>query len=1007
MLTGLCTHLFFLFFMGKYAIIFYIILLWLAKRSGVMRKVKSVRKAWKKFAAVFLSMILVTGLVSGALPLEVLAQDDKIVITGQVTLEGYTGETIPETLIFSGHTVHGNANAEKTIPADNMTYAISGNVVVWRIEIEPEEYLKRICLNIQNKNINSDTGEYCWSWNMDGDFSTPQVHTFEDTLYLIRLMDVYTFYRDIYIGRGWTFKSLVQSMAAPVTMKANHVFQGWNTAEGDFTTEMTASEPMTLYAVYSGHPAKDAWVWKWDDDKHWRECTCGERDNVEIHVYDAGTTVKEPTDTDPGEKVYHCTHMNCQHVRTEVIRSTINYSIVMNGYNSGSSMPNTAGIELWLWEAGSSTDGEPDKKEKLTNTRIEGNKFFYSCAIQDLDTYVSAYIVDGSGFRFPLVDAFLQDGVYEKEFSYHRFQFVSDGETWNEQYLFSSTWLAEPPVPTKENRVFAGWSASDGSIVNLAELKDAAVTERTTLYAVWNHPADDKWEWKSNGDNHWKECNCGDKEEGHTAQWNEGVVTKEPTDTENGEKVYTCEVCGLMKKVSLSITGAETEEGKDESDGGSGNEGDGGSGSEGSGSEGAGSGSGGAGSEGSGSGGAGSEGSGSEGDGSGSGSEGAGSGSEGSGSGSEGAGSGSEGAGGSGSEGAGGSGSEGAGSGSEGSGSGSEGDGSGSEGSGSGSEGESGSGSGGAGSEGSGSEGDGSGSGSEGAGSGSEGAGSGNEGAGGSGSEGESGSGNEGAGGSGSEGDGSGSEGSGSGTGSGSGDGNTETGSGSGTGDSGTGSGSAGTGSGTGSGSSGTGAGSGIGTGAGGTGSGAGGAAGDGSGTGSGGAGSGMGSFAGGETADGAGAAEMEGADASGISDAESGSSGTAHGSSLGTGNGNAFYMSQNTNAADNDNEAVNSGRRNGKDNEPETGDIAHVEVYATIAMIAGLSYLLSYFRDEQHGITEEEKNAIVEKLITWAKAGGYFRRKLALAAIFFLLVYYHSIGKRVSVPCPIAEEIL
>lgn len=298
MLTGLCTHLFFLFFMGKYAIIFYIILLWLAKRSGVMRKVKSVRKAWKKFAAVFLSMILVTGLVSGALPLEVLAQDDKIVITGQVTLEGYTGETIPETLIFSGHTVHGNANAEKTIPADNMTYAISGNVVVWRIEIEPEEYLKRICLNIQNKNINSDTGEYCWSWNMDGDFSTPQVHTFEDTLYLIRLMDVYTFYRDIYIGRGWTFKSLVQSMAAPVTMKANHVFQGWNTAEGDFTTEMTASEPMTLYAVYSGHPAKDAWVWKWDDDKHWRECTCGERDNVEIHVYDAGTTVKEPTDTD-------------------------------------------------------------------------------------------------------------------------------------------------------------------------------------------------------------------------------------------------------------------------------------------------------------------------------------------------------------------------------------------------------------------------------------------------------------------------------------------------------------------------------------------------------------------------------------------------------------------------------------------------------------------------------------------------------------------------------------
>ncbi len=834
-----------------------------------MRRVKSVGKAWKKFAAVFLSMILVTGLVSGALPLEVLAQDDKIVITGQLTLEGYTGETIPEGLIFSGHTVHGNANAEKTIPADNMAFAINGNVVIWRIEIEPEEYLKWVCLNIQNKNINSDTGEYCWSWNMEGDFSTPQVHTFEDTLYLIRLMDVYTFYRDIFIGRGWTFKSLAQSMTAPVTMKENHVFECWNTAEGDFTTEMTASEPMTLYAVYSGHPAKETWVWKWDDDKHWRECTCGQRDNVEIHAYDAGTTVKEPTDTDPGEKVYHCTHINCQYVRTEVIRSTINYSIVMNGYNNGSSMPNTAGIELWLWEAGSSTDGEPDKKEKLTNTRIEGNKFFYSCAIQDLDTYASAYIVDGSGFRFPLVDAFLQDGVYEKEFSYHRFRFVNDGETWNEQYLFSSTWLAEPPVPTKENRVFAGWSASDGTIVNLAELKDAAVTERMTLYAVWNHPADDTWEWKSNGDNHWKECNCGDKEEGHTAQWNEGVVTKEPTDTETGEKVYTCEICGLMKKVSLSITGTETEEGGDESEGGS--------------------------------------------------------------------------EGGSGSEGEGGSGSEGAG-------------------------------------------------------------GSGNEGAGGSGSEGEGGSGSEGTGGSGT------------GTGNGSGDENTGTGSGSGTGSagtgSGTGSGSAGTGSGSGTGSTGTGSGSGtgstgtgsgIGNGTGASGSGADSAAGDGTGAG----GSGMGSLAGSGAADGA---EMEGADGSGTSDTENGSAGTVHGSgsgSTGTGNGNAFYMSQDTGTANNGDAAVNSGRRNGKDNEPETGDIAHVEVYATIAMIAGLSYLLSYFRDEQHGITEEEKNAIVAKLITWAKEGGYFRRKLALAVIFLLLVYYHSIGKCVSVPCPIAEEIL
>lgn len=144
--------------------------------------------------------------------------------------------------------------------------------------------------------------------------------------------------------------------------------------------------------------------------------------------------------------------------------------------------------------------------------------------------------------------------------------------------------------------------------------------------------------------------------------------------------------------------------------------------------------------------------------------------------------------------------------------------------------------------------------------------------------------------------------------------------------------------------------------------------------------------------------------DADGAANTDRGSSGAAHESNRGTGSSGAVYMS--TGTAGSGDEAVNSGRRTGKDEEPETGDITHVEIYATIAMIAGLSYLFSYFRDEKHGITEEEKKEIVAKLTGWAKRGGYFRRKLALVAIFLLLVYYHSIGKQVSMPSSLAEEI-
>lgn len=80
---------------------------------------------------------------------------------------------------------------------------------------------------------------------------------------------------------------------------------------------------------------------------------------------------------------------------------------------------------------------------------------------------------------------------------------------------------------------------------------------------------------------------------------------------------------------------------------------------------------------------------------------------------------------------------------------------------------------------------------------------------------------------------------------------------------------------------------------------------------------------------------------------------------------------------------------------EPKTGDTAYWEVYATLAMVAGLTYLLLYIMEESRGMTEREKEAAVAALIRWGKKGGSFRKCCAMAAIFGLLMYYHAIGKR------------
>ena len=79
---------------------------------------------------------------------------------------------------------------------------------------------------------------------------------------------------------------------------------------------------------------------------------------------------------------------------------------------------------------------------------------------------------------------------------------------------------------------------------------------------------------------------------------------------------------------------------------------------------------------------------------------------------------------------------------------------------------------------------------------------------------------------------------------------------------------------------------------------------------------------------------------------------------------------------------------------EPKTGDASHMEVYATLAMIAGLTYLLLYIMEESRGMSEREKEAFVAAFIRWGKKGGAFRKCCAMAAIFGLLMYYHTIGK-------------
>ena len=118
-----------------------------------------------------------------------------------------------------------------------------------------------------------------------------------------------------------------------------------------------------------------------------------------------------------------------------------------------------------------------------------------------------------------------------------------------------------------------------------------------------------------------------------------------------------------------------------------------------------------------------------------------------------------------------------------------------------------------------------------------------------------------------------------------------------------------------------------------------------------------------------------------------------AENTNLSTTSGDARVINSNNSSTTNNNTSNPS-----KDTEPRTGDTTQVEIYATVAMIAGLTYLLLYFADKEKGMTEEKKQELVSSMIGWAKRGRRIRKYVVLVPIFVLLCYYHSIGKRIEV---------
>lgn len=81
----------------------------------------------------------------------------------------------------------------------------------------------------------------------------------------------------------------------------------------------------------------------------------------------------------------------------------------------------------------------------------------------------------------------------------------------------------------------------------------------------------------------------------------------------------------------------------------------------------------------------------------------------------------------------------------------------------------------------------------------------------------------------------------------------------------------------------------------------------------------------------------------------------------------------------------------------PYTGIESSLPILIAAGFIALLVCVLLFFTTGKNGLSEEKKNRIFEKLVTWGKRGGKVRSVIALLLISMLLVFYYGIGMKIS----------
>lgn len=343
-------------------------------------------------------------------------------------------------------------------------------------------------------------------------------------------------------GPGWTSGKNYHWKQCSCGQKSDVRPHTWNEIEEEYVAPEEFKEGKRVYDCEICHAKKEEVIpqthvhsfsedWKTSETQHWKECSCGEKNELADHEWDGGIIDHDSTEYETGIMKYTCNV--CGYEREETIPLK----------------PHTHKYD------GTYTNDENDHWQVCTECQEETEHVPHE--LVDGELKEPTCTEDGGQERHCDTCGYSTTEVIPmKPHDYEGAEYQHDeNDHWRVCVTCGEHEEDHTPHSFTEDRTEATCTSA-GKIVRTCDICQYQTEEEIPMK---DHTYGD---WQYDDDNHWKECSeCQHHDQEGPHEWDNGNVTIEPTCYDEGVKTFTCNTCQKTRTEPVDVLSmTETQE---------------------------------------------------------------------------------------------------------------------------------------------------------------------------------------------------------------------------------------------------------------------------------------------------------------------------------------------------------------------------------------------------------------------------------------------------------------